>query len=168
MASNFFVAGGAALTSENMEWETPPDLFSAIDGIWHFDLDPCSSDENHLCDDYYTVADDGLSKDWCGRRVFCNPPYGKLIGKWVEKAALESEKPNTVCVMLIPARTDTAYWHDWVVPYATEISFLRGRVKYRLHGKELNTSPFPSCLVRFGGSLPKAARQEARDRGRLF
>lgn len=107
---------------------------------------------------HYTVEDDGLSKDWGGHRVFCNPPYGRLIGRWVEKAAKEGMKPNTVVVMLIPARTDTAYWHDWVVPYAAEVSFLRGRVKFRLDGKELNSAPFPSCLVRFGGELPKTAK----------
>lgn len=168
MASNFFVAGGAALTSDNMEWETPPELYEAVDAIWHFDLDPCASDENHLCEDYFTADDDGLTKDWGGRRVFCNPPYGRAIGKWVEKAAKESIKPSTVVVVLCPARTDTAYWHDWVVPYASEVSFLRGRVKYRLHGKELNSSPFPSCLIRFGGSLPKTARPEALREERLF
>lgn len=141
-----------------MEWETPRSLFEAVDQIYRFDLDPASSDKNALCELHYTVEDDGLSKDWGGHRVFCNPPYGRQIGKWIEKAAKEGMKPNTIVVVLCPARTDTAYWHDWVVPYASEISFLRGRVKYQLDGKELNSSPFPSCLIRFGGELPKTAK----------
>ena len=151
-----------------MEWETPRELFDVLDAMWHFDLDPCASDENHLCDNYYTAEDDGLTKDWGGHRVFCNPPYSRAIGKWIEKAAKESLKPNTVVICLVPARTDTKYFDEWVFPYAAEISFLRGRVKYRLHGKELNSSPFPSCLIRFGGQLPKTAKPEALQEERLF
>ena len=155
-----------------MEWETPPDIFAACDAIWHFDLDVAASHENHLCDEYFTIEDDGLSQSWEGHRGWCNPPYGRSgnnsIGRWIEKAAKESMKPDTMVVCLVPARTDTHYFADWVFPYAAEVSYLRGRVKYRLHGKELNSSPFPSCLVRFGGRLPSTAKVEALREERLF
>lgn len=151
-----------------MNGRPPPALFRELDKVWHFDLDPASTDENALCEQHFTAEDDGLSQDWGGHRVFCNPPYGRQVGQWVEKAAKESRKPNTIVVLLIPSRTDTAYWAEWVEPYAAEISFLRGRVKYLMDGKEMNSSPFPSCLIRFGGELPKTAKPEALREERLF
>ena len=81
---------------------------------------------------------------------------------------MESRKPGTIVICLIPARTDTSWWWDWVVPYAAEVSFLRGRVKYCLNGRELNSSPFPSVLVRFGGELPKSAKPNSLPVSKLF
>lgn len=91
--------------------------------------------------------------------MFLNPPYGRVIGQWVKKAAMEAQKPNTVVVCIVPARTDTSWWADWVLPYATEIQFLRGRVRFYLHGEPMGPAPFPSALVRFGGALPGSAKE---------
>ena len=93
-----------------------------------------------------------------GFRVWVNPPYGREIGAWVEKADRESQKPNTIVVMLLPARTDTRWWQDHVIPHATEVAFIRGRLKFTLSGHPQGTAPFPSALVRFGGALPTKVR----------
>ena len=146
------------MSSNNEEWETPRWLYDKLDATWHFDLDAASSDENALCEHHFTKSDNALIQDWGGYRVWLNPPYGRSMGDWMKKAAMESRKPGTIVVCLIPARTDTAWYWDWVVPYAAEIQPLRGRVRYCLGGRELNSSPFPSMLVRFGGELPKSAR----------
>lgn len=166
--SNFYVDGGAALTSDRDDWETPRWLFDKLDAVWHFTLDPASNGRNALCEKFFTKEDDGLAQSWGGHSVFLNPPYGRQMSAWLEKAALESRKPNTIVIVLVPARTDTGWWWDWVVPYAAEISFLRGRVKYCLDGKELNSSPFPSCLIRFGGELPKSAKPDGPSGPSLF
>ena len=100
---------------------------------------------------YFTKYDDGLSKGWGGHRVFINPPYGRQIGRWVQKGYEEAKEPNTLCVLLIPARTDTKWFHDYIYGKA-EIRFLRGRVKF---GEGRNCAPFPSMVViyRNGKSL---------------
>src|SRR5581483_8325959 len=98
-------------TSETDAWGTPPDLFARLDAEFHFTLDPCASPENAKCAAYYTVEDDGLAYPWTGV-VFCNPPYGRNIGRWVEKAWTESQSGATV-VCLLPVRCDTAWWHDY-------------------------------------------------------
>ena len=154
----------ALFSSLRDNWETPKWLFDKCDSIWHFTLDAASNDQNALCDKHYTELDDGLSKDWGGQRVWCNPPYGRSISKWVQKAYEESRKPNTIVIMLLPARTDTAYFHDYVVK-ADEISLIRGRIKFTINGEQGNSAPFPSMLVRFGGSLPKDARSTKREQG---
>ena len=149
----FTSSGGAAYSSERNDWETPPDIFERCNSIWHFNLDAASSDENALCDRHYTLKDDGLNLSWGGSqgRVWCNPPYGREIGKWVKKAYEESLL-GTIVVMLLPARTDTKWFHDYVLR-ADEIVLLKGRLKFRINGVEQNSAPFPSMLVRFGGSL---------------
>lgn len=81
-----------------------------------------------------------------GARVFCNPPYGRKISQWVRKCYEESRRPDTLVVMLIPARTDTAYFHDWIYRKAREIRFIRGRLHYN---DGPNPSPFPSMVVVF-------------------
>lgn len=142
--SNFFKAGKAALTSNNEEWETPQDLFDKLDAIYHFTLDPCSTDENAKCAKHYTRENNGLLQSWEGETVFCNPPYGRQISQWVEKCSNESK--HAKIVLLIPARTDTAYFHDYIYNHA-QIEFLRGRLKFEINGKSLNSAPFPSMLV---------------------
>lgn len=133
-------------TSNTNEWATPLAFFDALDKEFHFDLDPCATDENHKCPRYFTREQNGLAQDWGGARVFCNPPYGRQIGEWVKKCAEESSKPDTLCVMLIPARTDTAYFHDYIYHKAREIRFIRGR----LHFNESKAgAPFPSMVVVF-------------------
>lgn len=152
--------GSAAFTSNRDDWETPKWLFDKLNEIWHFTLDAASNDDNALCECHFTKDDDALSQSWEGHSVWLNPPYGRNIPKWVEKAAMESRKPGTIVIMLVPARVDTGWYWDWIVPYADEISFLRGRVKFCLHGEEGGPSPFPSMLVRFGGGLPKSAKPD--------
>lgn len=126
------------------EWETPIDVFKTLDSEFHFNLDPCSTSENAKCEDYFTAAQDGLKQDWGGRRVFVNPPYSR-IADWVKKAYQESLKPNTVVVLLIPSRTDTKYFHNYIY-HRSEIRFLKGRLKF---GDSKNSAPFPSMVVIF-------------------
>ena len=132
-------------SSKTNEWGTPQTLFDELDREFHFTLDPCSTHENAKCRKHYTQEDDGLSQDWTGEVVFCNPPYGREIPKWVEKAATS----QATTVMLIPARTDTRYFHDWIYGKA-EIRFLRGRVRFeREPGVPGDAAPFPSMIVVF-------------------
>ena len=133
-------------SSATNEWATPQWLFDKYNEQYKFTLDPCATKENAKCAKFYTQNDDGLLQDWGGEIVFCNPPYGKEIRKWVEKAYRESLKPNTIVVMLIPARTDTKYWHEWIFPYAYHIEFLKGRLRF---GGANNNAPFPSAVVIF-------------------
>lgn len=137
------------------EWETPQDLFDELNEEFNFTLDPCATHENHKCKKYYTKEDDGLSKDWSREVVFVNPPYGRVINKWVEKCYKEYQKGTTI-VMLIPARTDTSYFHDYIYNKATEIRFLRGRLKFtnrllpswnKKGDYKLSPAPFPSMIV---------------------
>lgn len=131
-------------SSKSNEWTTPQDLFDRLNVIYNFNLDPASTDDNAKCEKHFTEADDGLQQNWGGYSVFCNPPYGKEIPKWVKKAYEESRKPGTKVVMLIPARTDTAWFHDYCVK--GKIEFLRGRLKF---GGSKNSAPFPSMIVEF-------------------
>jgi phage N-6-adenine-methyltransferase len=114
-------------SSKSNEWETPKGFFKKYDDIFNFDIDVASTDENHLVDKYWTIKDDALSKDWSGMTCWMNPPYGREIGKFVKKAYEESLKGATV-VCLIPSRTDTAWWHEYVLK--GEIEFIRGRLKF--------------------------------------
>lgn len=134
-------------SSKSDEWATPQEFFNSINKEFEFDLDPCATLENHKCDKYYTIEDDGLLKKWRGHRVFCNPPYSQ-INKWVEKAFRESKEDNTLVVMLIPSRTDTRYFHNFIYQRA-EIRFVKGRLKF---GDSNNSAPFPSMLVIFRGA----------------
>lgn len=130
--SDFFTPGGAALTSNKDDWETPQALFDELDKDFHFTLDPCATKENAKCKKYFTKEQDGLLQDWEDEIVFCNPPYGRDIGKWVQKCAEEQWSAKAI-VLLIPARTDTAYFHDYIYDQAT-IIFLRGRLKFEVGG----------------------------------
>lgn len=134
-------------SSNTNEWATPQAFFDALDAEFHFNLDPCATKENAKCDTFYTAEDDGLTKNWggAGTRVFCNPPYGREIGKWVKKCYEESKRCEVV-VMLIPARTDTAYFHDYIYHKAKEIRFIRGRLHFN---DSQQGAPFPSMVVVF-------------------
>ena len=127
-------------SSATDEWETPQDFFDRLDAEFRFDLDVCATPQNAKCKTYFTKADDGLTQDWIGT-CWCNPPYGREIGKWVKKA---SESKTTV-VMLLPARTDTKWFHDYIYGKA-EIEFIKGRLKF---GSSKNSAPFPSMIVIF-------------------
>lgn len=133
------------MTSNSNEWATPIKFFKELNKEFEFTLDPCATKENAKCKKYYTKEDNGLTKDWNGERVFCNPPYGREIQYWVKKCYEENKSNNTFIVMLIPARTDTSYFHDYIY-HKQEIRFIRGRLKFN-DGK--NPAPFPSMIVIF-------------------
>lgn len=137
-------------SSETNEWATPQKFFDVLNEEFNFTLDPCSTKENAKCNKFYTKEDDGLSKSWVGETVFMNPPYGKEIKHWVEKAynevEISRERERTVVVCLIPARTDTRYWHDYIFGKAKEIQFIKGRLKF---GDGKGSAPFPSAVVIF-------------------
>lgn len=137
----------ALLSSNNTEWATPQRLFEELDLEFGFDLDPCATAENAKCEKYYTQDDDGLTKPWNGRRVFCNPPYGRELHKWVQKGYEEGHKAGTLVVMLIPARTDTRWFHDLIL-HRSEIRFIQGRLRFE---GALYNAPFPSMVVVFRG-----------------
>lgn len=129
-------------SSKSENWETPPQLFQALDAEFHFELDVCALPENAKCSRYYTTDDDGLSQPWNGT-CWCNPPYGRSVSAWVKKAA-ESE---TTVVMLLPARTDTKWFHEYIYGKA-EVRFIKGRLKF---GGSKYNAPFPSMVVIFRG-----------------
>lgn len=136
-------------SSERDNWETPQSLFDKLDAKHHFTLDAASSDDNAKVAKHYTEETDGLSKPWAGERVFCNPPYGREVGKWVKKCA--DEASHSFICLLIPARTDTSYFHEYIYGNpSARIEFLRGRLKFELGGATQGPAPFPSMLVYFG------------------
>ena len=135
----------ALYSSKTDMWETPQDLFNELDKEFRFDLDVCATQENAKCNRYYTPEQDGLSKPWDGT-CWCNPPYGRDIGQWVRRALFASFGGATV-VMLLPARTDTKWFHDYIYKRA-EIRFVKGRLKF---GNSKNSAPFPSMVVIFRG-----------------
>ncbi len=126
-------------------WSTPNDFFDKLNDEFHFTLDPCSTHENAKCYKHFTEEENGLLQDWGNEVVFCNPPYGRQIKYWVKKAYEESQKDNTNVVMLIPARTDTIYFHEYIY-HKAEIRFIKGRLKF---GNAKNSAPFPSMVVIF-------------------
>lgn len=135
-------------SSKTDMWETPHDFFDKLDDEFHFTLDVCATPENAKCEKFYTEQDDGLSKPWTGV-VWCNPPYGKGISRWILAANAARAAGNTV-VMLLPARTDTRWFHDLVLGKA-EIRFVRGRLKF---GGSNNSAPFPSMVAVFRNGVP--------------
>ena len=145
----------ASLSSENMNWCTPQDFFDALNAEFHFVLDAAATEKTAKCARYFTPETDGLLQSWdVGGAVFCNPPYGRQIGEWVKKAYAEATGGCTV-VLLIPARTDTSYFHDYIYRKA-EIRFIRGRLKFTdEEGNAKQSAPFPSMLVIYRGSGPR-------------
>lgn len=147
-------------SSISSEWETPQELFDSLNSLYGFTIDVAATDDNAKCKRYFTKENDGLSQSWAQECVWCNPPYGREIGKWVRKAFQEAKQPGTVVVMLLPARTDTAWFHDCC--RFGDVIFLRGRLKfinrtfpsYREDG-DFKRSPaqFPSMIVKFGGKI---------------
>lgn len=136
-------------SSENDEWETPWELFIKYDKIYKFDLDVCASKENSKCEEWIDKTEDALKLKWHKitktKTVWCNPPYSN-VKDWIKKAYEESLSGITI-VMLIPARTDTIAWHDYIFPHA-RIEFLKGRLKF---SNSKNNAPFPSAIVIFEG-----------------
>ena len=141
-------------SSESNEWYTPKWLYDRLDKEYNFTLDPCATKESAKCDKYYTIEDDGLEQSWANETAFVNPPYGNAIKYWVEKAYRESLR-GAVVVMLIPSRTETQYWHDYIMKYAHKVMFFNKRIKFERLNEETNSAPFPSALVVFDNSKPK-------------
>lgn len=126
------------------EWSTPVAFFrQASERYGPFGLDVCATPTNAKCARYFTQDDDGLSQTWSGR-CWMNPPYGREIGAWMQKA-WESSRAGATVVCLVPARTDTAWWHNYAAK-ADEVHFLRGRLKF---GGSSDSAPFPSAIVVF-------------------
>ena len=132
-------------SSSSDQWATPQNFYDNLNKEFNFNLDPCADKHNHKCNMYYSKNDDGLSKTWSGYRVFCNPPYGRNeTGKWCKKAYEEVFNGDCeLVVMLLPARTDTKWFHEYCYGKA-EIRFIKGRLKF---GDGKNSAPFPSMLV---------------------
>lgn len=135
-------------SSASGRWDTPQDFYDRLNKEFHFTLDPCADDLNHKCDKYYTEEQDGLAQDWSGERVFCNPPYGREVHKWVSKCFTEVYGGDCpLAVMLLNARTDTRWFHDYIYNRA-EVRFVKGRLSF---GNSTNRAPFPSMVVVFRG-----------------
>ena len=132
--------------SETPERETPQWLFDLLNEEFHFTLDVCASSQNSKCETFFTKEDDGLSKNWKGI-CWMNPPYGREIAQWMQKAKIESENGTTV-VCLVPARPDTEWW--WENCIQGEIRFIRGRLKWPGSDKAV---PFPSAVVILGKEI---------------
>ena len=129
------------------EWETPQDLFDRLNAKYHFTLDAAASNSNHKCPEYYTKDQDGLVQDWGNDTVYVNPPYGRVIADWVHKAYETHQQYGNTIVMLLPARTDTCWFHDYIYGQA-DIKFIKGRLRFS--GSKCN-SPFPNMIVIFQG-----------------
>lgn len=139
------------LSSKNMCWCTPQNFFDKLNEEFNFILDAAATDKTTKCNLYYTPETNGLSQSWnCGGAVFCNPPYGREIGKWVKKAYQESLICKNPIVLLIPARTDTVYFHDYIYGKA-EIRFVKGRLRFTDEdgNPSKDVAPFPSMIVIF-------------------
>lgn len=155
----------ALLSSKKMDYCTSQDFFDELDKEFHFVLDAAATEKNAKCPMYYTPENDGLNNSLghpigvvdIGGAVFCNPPYGREIGKWVKKAYEEAQKGITV-VLLIPSRTDTTYFHDYICGKA-EIRFIRGRLRFTDEdGKTYDPAPFPSMVVIYNN--PRKGQRE--------
>lgn len=143
----------ALFSSMSNEWETPKDLFDKLNEEFNFTVDVASSENNYKIKKHYTEKENGLLQNWDNERVWCNPPYGRKIGEWVEKAS----KSEGLVVMLIPARTDTKWFHRFIYKKENvEIRFIKGRLKF---GDSKNSAPFPSMIVIFKEETKDANKQ---------
>lgn len=147
----------ALFSSATAEWETPQELFDALDKRFHFTLDVCATAENAKCPRFFSRADDGLSREW-GGRCWMNPPYGREIAAWVRKARQEAER-GVLVVGLLPARTDTKWWQEDVSGHA-DVRFVAGRLRF---GSARNSAPFPSAVVLWWGWSPGAGKWGTSD-----
>ena len=134
-------------SSEKHDWATPQIVFNELNKEFKFTIDVCASDWNAKLKNFWNLQDNALSKDWSRHRCFMNPPYGREIKDWIKKAYQESQK-GALIVALIPARTDTAYWHEYIQD-KQEVRFVRGRIKFERPDGAKNSAPFPSAIVIF-------------------
>src|SRR5699024_1029799 len=140
-------------SSETNEWATQKNVFDELDDEFNFKLDPCATKENAKTEKFFTIEYDRLSQEVTETTIM-NPHNGSEIKKWVKKAFEESLK-GTVVVCLIPARTDTSYWHEYIFEKACEVCFVKGRIKF---GDSKRGAPFPSAVVIFNEHNAKDQR----------
>ena len=135
-------------SSKSDEWATPQWLFDKLNSEFNFTLDPASDGVNNKCAKHHTIQTNGLTHSWKGESVFINPPYSKTYD-WVSKAYHEAAGGNTTIVMLLPARVDSRWVHDFCLDplLVKSVTFIRGRLKF---GNSKNSAPFPSMIVEFG------------------
>jgi phage N-6-adenine-methyltransferase len=144
-------------SSMSNEWQTPKNVFEYLDNKYHFKLDAAATKENSLCNNYFTIENDALNQNWFNyNSIYCNPPYGRKIGKFVKKSYEESLK-GAIVVLLIPARTDTKWWFEYCSK--GNVKFIIGRLKFinklspsykKDLSMKLSPAPFPSAIVIFG------------------
>jgi phage N-6-adenine-methyltransferase len=135
-------------------WATPLDFFQRLDAAFRFELDVCALPTNAKCPRYFTPDDDGLAQDWRGT-CWMNPPYGREIGAWIEKAYRSAKDNGATVVCLVPARVDTRWWHDYCA--RGEVHFVKGRLKF---GDSPNAAPFPNAVVVFRPTVADALERE--------
>lgn len=135
-------------SSASAEWETPQWLFDKLDAEFHFGLDACATPENAKCEKFFTKEDGGLTQSWAGcGAVFVNPPYGRQIHQWIARV-WQTARAGITVVMLLPARTDSRWWHDYIMR-ASEIRFIKGRLRFTDQDGNTGCAPFPSAVVVF-------------------
>jgi len=130
-------------SSKDNTWETPQEFFNEVDKEFGFTLDVCATDDTAKCKDYYTPKDSAFNYEWEGV-CWMNPPYGRGIGSWIQKAH-ESAQNGATVIALLPARTDTKWFHNYIYNMY-EVRYIKGRLKF---GGHTNSAPFPSMLVVF-------------------
>lgn len=139
----------ALFSSANHEWQTPEWLFDRLNHEFLFDLDAGATETNRMCSNFISPEQDALKTPWTARSaVWVNPPYSRAIVSWVNRA-IRFSQPHLPVVMLLPARTDTGWWHEQVLPHAAEIRFIRGRLRFQ---GAPTSAPFPSVIVVFRGA----------------
>lgn len=145
------------LSSKSSEWETPKSVFDLLNAEFRFQLDAAASKENSLCVKFFSQTEDSLKQKWSEfQTIWCNPPYGRMVGKFIIKGWEASQSGSTV-VFFIPARTDTKWWHDFCSK--GEVRFIKGRLKFgNRTNPDLNPAPFPSAIVIFGPRIIPATK----------
>jgi phage N-6-adenine-methyltransferase len=138
----------ATSISGSQVWQTPPALFRALHQEFDFTIDVAADDGNAVVDRYLDADIDALTQSWAGERVFANPPYGRDLASWLDKAIVEAQEHGALVVMVLPARTGNAWFHRHVLPHA-EIRFIRGRLNFTIGGGGRKNAPFDSMVVVF-------------------
>ena len=155
-------------SSDETKWETPDNFFEHVQEslITDINFDVCATPDNAKCDEFFTPSDDALSQPWPRLKdnyiCWMNPPYGREIVYWVKKAAEESQEGSCI-VALLPCRTDTRWWHDYVMGQVTKIYLVKGRLKFK--GAQ-HSAPFPSCVVVYTSSNFRVPLLSTIERGR--
>jgi phage N-6-adenine-methyltransferase len=148
-AATFSLRWRAATSpSQTVVWRTPDCLYRALDQEFSFTVDAAADSDNAQCDRFFDREADALAHPWTGHRVFCNPPYGRDLEKWIRKAADEAQENGALVVMVLPARTGNRRFHRYVLPHA-EVRFIRGRLNFSLGGAGRSRAPFDSMVVVF-------------------